>query len=58
MARLSPKHLIEPTLVEQQLIDAIKRIRDEANTVGDWRETASLIDSICIAAILNAGYDL
>lgn len=31
---------------------ALRRVQDEANTVcGDWRETASLIDSICIAAL-------
>lgn len=30
----------------------LRRIQDEANTVcGDWRETASLIDSMCHAAL-------
>ena len=58
MPRLPQKHMIEPTLVERQLIEALKRIRDEASVFGDWRETASLIDSICVSAILNAGYDL
>lgn len=39
-------------MTQHPLADALRRIQDEANTVcGDWRETASLIDSICIEAL-------
>jgi Lar family restriction alleviation protein len=33
---------------------AFRRIQDEANTVGDWRENASMIDSICIAELAQS----
>jgi hypothetical protein len=43
---------------EAKLEAALNRIQDEANTVGgDWRETASLIDSICISALLEPRHD-
>ena len=36
----------------RRLREALGRVQDEANTVcGDWRETASMIDSLCIAAL-------
>ena len=39
-----------------EFLEALRRVQDEANTVcGDWRETASMIDSICIAALAKAG---
>lgn len=39
----------------EELRAALRRVQDEANTVGpDWRETASMIDSICIATLTKA----